>query len=56
MGARIEVAKAAGVKALALTHHDPASDDGILKKCEARFKKSFPNLFYAKEGLTFPIG
>jgi ribonuclease BN (tRNA processing enzyme) len=52
----IEIAKAAGVKALALTHHDPASDDGALKKNEARLKKSYPNLFYAKEGLTFPIG
>jgi ribonuclease BN (tRNA processing enzyme) len=51
----IEVAKTAGVKNLALTHHDPASDDGTLKKNEARYKKAYSNLFYAKEGLTFTV-
>jgi ribonuclease BN (tRNA processing enzyme) len=52
----IEVAKAAGVKTLALTHHDPASDDGVLKKNEARYQKEYPNLFYTQEGLTFAVG
>jgi ribonuclease BN (tRNA processing enzyme) len=51
----IEVAKLAGVKTLALTHHDPASDDELLKKHEERYKKQFPKLFYAREGLTFTL-
>jgi phosphoribosyl 1,2-cyclic phosphodiesterase len=51
----IEVAQRAGVKTLALTHHDPSSDDGVLKKNEARYRKEYPNLFYAREGQTYAI-
>jgi len=51
----IEVAEQAGVKSLALTHHDPGSSDETLQKAEAAYKKKFPSLFYAREGLTVTV-
>ena len=51
----IEVAKLAGVKSLALTHHDPMATDAELKKNEARYKRDFANLFYAREGHTYTV-
>jgi ribonuclease BN (tRNA processing enzyme) len=51
----IDVAKQAQAKNLALTHHDPASPDALLKKNETKYKKKFHGLFYAREGLTFSI-
>ncbi|MCC7385376.1 MAG: MBL fold metallo-hydrolase [Deltaproteobacteria bacterium] len=50
--AAAEIAKAAGVKALALTHHDPTHDDAIVEAIESEAKALFPNTFAAREGLT----
>jgi phosphoribosyl 1,2-cyclic phosphodiesterase len=52
----IEVARLAEVKNLALTHHDPGSDDETLRKMEAAHKKNFSSLFYAREGQSFTVG
>jgi phosphoribosyl 1,2-cyclic phosphodiesterase len=51
----IEVAKKAGVKNLALTHHDPLSSDGTLKRNQTKYKRRFENLFYTREGLTVTV-
>jgi phosphoribosyl 1,2-cyclic phosphodiesterase len=51
----IEVAKAAEVKNLAITHHDPTSLDKQLVENELKYKKSFKKLFYAREGDSFHI-
>jgi phosphoribosyl 1,2-cyclic phosphodiesterase len=51
----IEVAKAAEVKNLAITHHDPGSTDKYLEGLESKYKKRFSKLFYAKEGKSFRI-
>ncbi len=51
----IEVARQADVKNLVLTHHDPRSVDGLLKKNETRYRRKFTNLFYAREGLSFTL-
>jgi len=51
----IEVARLAEVKHLALTHHDPTIPDGQLKRNQTRYKRKFPNLLYAREGLTLSL-
>lgn len=51
----LEVAGQAGVRNLVLTHHDPRSDDGMLKKNQTRYRRKFTNLYYAREGLTFTL-
>ncbi len=51
----IEVARKAGVKTLACTHHDPASSDTILKKNQTKYKRRFKDLFYTREGLTHTV-
>lgn len=51
----IEVARKAGVKSLALTHHDPGSSDAVLKKNQSKYKKRFTNLFYAREGMSVTV-
>ncbi|HEB30332.1 MAG TPA: MBL fold metallo-hydrolase [Spirochaetes bacterium] len=51
----IEVAKAAEVKNLAITHHDPASLDKQLDEYNSKYKKQFDKLFYTREGETFQI-
>jgi ribonuclease BN (tRNA processing enzyme) len=51
----IEVANQAGVKNLALTHHDPRSNDGMLKNNQSLYRKQFADLFYAREGLSVSL-
>ncbi len=46
----IEVAEAANVKQLYLTHHDPEHNDNFLRKVEQQCQQRFPNCFLAREG------
>ena len=46
----IEVAKKAGVKKLALFHHDPEHNDAFLSNMEIECQKHFSNVFLAREG------
>ena len=46
----VEVAQQAGVKKLALFHHDPEHDDKYLLKLEKKCQKRFPDAFLAREG------
>jgi ribonuclease BN (tRNA processing enzyme) len=50
-----EVAAAAQVKRLALTHHEPLHDDEFLKTMEQQAQESFPGCFLAREGLTVEL-
>jgi len=45
----------AGVKALALTHHDPDHDDEFLERIEKLCKERFSNAALAREGMEIPI-
>jgi ribonuclease BN (tRNA processing enzyme) len=49
------VAQEAGVKQLALYHHDPSQDDAAVLKKEETAKKIFPNSIAAYEGLVINI-
>ena len=46
----IEVAKQAGVKKLALFHHDPEHNDTFLSNLEIECRKHFSDVFLAREG------
>ena len=46
----IEVATRAGVKRLALTHHDPDHDDRFLTELERECQREFADCFMAREG------
>ena len=46
----VEVAQAAGVKRLALTHHSPLHDDAYLDSMERKAQAVFPATFMAREG------
>lgn len=46
-----ETASAAGVKRLALTHHDPNYDDESVRALEEQAQALFPGAFAAREGL-----
>lgn len=48
----VEVAKAAGVKRLAMFHHDPSHDDHFLDRVEEEVQSTFANGFLAREGMT----
>ena len=50
-----DFAKAAGVKRLALFHHEPTYEDWTITQNEADAKKRFPNSFAAFEGLEIPL-
>ncbi len=52
----IRIAKEAGVRKLAIFHHDPEHNDEFLSKLEENTKKHFQNTIFAKEGdeLIFP--
>ncbi len=43
------VAERAGVKRLALTHHDPEHDDEFLRAMEKQCQQRFPDSFFARE-------
>jgi phosphoribosyl 1,2-cyclic phosphodiesterase len=51
----VEVAEQAGVKRLALTHHDPEHDDAFIEKMEKECLERFPNAFFAREGIPIDI-
>ncbi|PWH12213.1 MAG: MBL fold metallo-hydrolase [Anaerolineae bacterium] len=46
-----ELAHAAGVKQLALFHHDPTYSDVMVRQQESNAQQLFPNVFAAREGL-----
>lgn len=51
----VEVAQAAAVKKLVLTHHSPGHDDAYLEQMLAKTQEHFPNTILAKEGETLHI-
>lgn len=50
-----ELAQAAGVKQLALFHHDPNYDDATLLELESQIQAIFPASFSAREGLEVTL-
>jgi phosphoribosyl 1,2-cyclic phosphodiesterase len=50
-----EVAQKAGVKRLALFHHEPTHDDKIMKKIERQAKQLFPSTVIAHEGMHIDL-
>ncbi|MBW1981492.1 MAG: MBL fold metallo-hydrolase [Deltaproteobacteria bacterium] len=46
----VDVAERAGVKRLALFHHDPDHPDAFLLQMEAEIQKDYPEVFVAREG------
>src|SRR5438445_11265752 len=52
----MQVAEMAGVKRLALTHHDPEHDDEFLERIEKLCQERFPNAVLAREGMEISIG
>ena len=50
VGSKPKVAEQAGVKRLALFHHDPEHNDAYLLNMEKECQKRFPDAFLAKEG------
>jgi phosphoribosyl 1,2-cyclic phosphodiesterase len=50
-----DVAQAAGVKRLALTHHNPDHDDAFLEAMERKAQAVFPTTFIAREGMTVEL-
>jgi len=46
----------AGVKRLALTHHDPEHDDEFLLRIEKLCQERCPNAVLAREGMEIAIG
>ena len=52
----MQVAEMAGVKRLALTHHDPDHDDDFLLRIEKLCQERFPNAVLAREGMEIQIG
>jgi phosphoribosyl 1,2-cyclic phosphodiesterase len=51
----VEVAERAGVKKLALFHHDPEYNDVFLLNLEKECRKRFPESFFAREGMEIQI-
>jgi phosphoribosyl 1,2-cyclic phosphodiesterase len=51
----VAVARAAGVKRLALFHHDPSHSDDEIREIERQAKKAFPDTFAAYEGLEIDL-
>lgn len=50
------VARAAGVKQLALFHHDPSHTDACVERIAHAARSLFPNTIVAREGLTLSVG
>lgn len=50
-----EMARAAGVRQLALFHHDPNYDDATLLELEAQARELFPATFSAREGFQVTL-
>jgi ribonuclease BN (tRNA processing enzyme) len=53
--AAAQLARAAGVSALALFHHDPARDDVGVLALEAATRELFPATFAAREGMRLRL-
>lgn len=51
----IQFAEMAGVKRLALTHHDPEHDDEFLQRIEKLCQERFPNALLARQGMEIAI-
>ena len=51
----MQVAEMAGVRRLALTHHDPDHDDEFLLRIEKLCQARFANAVLAREGMEIPI-
>ena len=51
----VQVAEMAGVKRLALFHHDPEHNDAFLQGMEKECRLRFPNSFFAREGMEVDI-
>jgi ribonuclease BN (tRNA processing enzyme) len=51
----MQVAETAGVKQLAMTHHDPEHDDEFLQRVEKLCRERFPNAVLAREGMEIQI-
>ncbi len=51
----VEVAQAAEVKQLALTHHNALHDDDFLEAVEKEAQAIFPSTVFAREGLTIEL-
>lgn len=51
----VEVAERAGVKRLALFHHDPEHDDEFILEIEKKCRQRFPNSFAAREGMEVAL-
>lgn len=52
----VEIAARAGVRHLALTHHDPARSDDDVADLEASAQREFPGAFAAREGERQELG
>ena len=50
-----ETASAAGVKRLALTHHDPSYDDDAVRQLEEQAQSLSPGAFAAREGMEIEL-
>jgi len=51
----VQLAVAAGVQTLVLTHHDPTRDDVAVLQIEQRARQLFPGTWAAREGLTLEL-
>jgi phosphoribosyl 1,2-cyclic phosphodiesterase len=51
----MQVAEMAGVKRLALTHHDPEHDDEFLQRMENLCRERFPDVVVAREGMEIQL-
>lgn len=51
----VKVAQEAGVKRLAIFHHEPNHNDDFLDKIEVKVKEALPDSFLAREGLVVPV-
>jgi len=51
----MQVAEMAGVKRLAMTHHDPEHDDDFLVRMEKLCQERFPNTQFAREGMEIVL-
>jgi ribonuclease BN (tRNA processing enzyme) len=51
----VKIAKAAGVKALHLFHHDPSHTDTVIDAILEEAQKAFPNTFAAREGWELDV-
>lgn len=51
----VRLAKAAGVKRLAVFHHDPDHDDAFMRNVEGAAAQKHPGAFVAREGLVLTL-